>query len=72
MFALFSIPEVIFIYFISQLKRELESFGPDFFEEIEDLKYNYKQTMKRCRLLEDKLRQLAQQFGVSIGIPGFD
>ena len=55
-----------------QLKKELDSFGPDFFEEIEDLKYNYKQSMQRCTLLEDKLRQLAQQFGVSVGVPGLD
>jgi centrosomal protein CEP290 len=62
----------VYYFFILQLKRELESFGPDFFEEIEDLKYNYKQMVERCSLLETKLKQLARQFGVSVGIPGID
>ncbi|KAL8608881.1 hypothetical protein ACOMHN_056045 [Nucella lapillus] len=57
---------------VNKLKKELESFGPDFFEEIEDLKYNYKQTVERCALLEDKLRTLARQFGVSVGVPGIN
>ena len=60
------------VILLLQLKKELQSFGPDFFEEIEDLKYNYKQTVQRCTLLEDKLRQLARQFGVSVGVPGID
>ncbi|KAK7503000.1 hypothetical protein BaRGS_00005626, partial [Batillaria attramentaria] len=57
---------------VDRLKKELENFGPDFFEEIEDLKYNYRQSVQRCTLLEERLRQLARQFGVSVGIPGFD
>ena len=55
---------------VVQLQKELESFGPDFFEEIEDLKYNYKQSVQRSMLLEEKLRLLAQQFDVSVGVPG--
>ena len=49
-----------------QMKKELESFGPDFFEEIEDLKYNYKKAVQRCSQLETKLQQVGRQFGVSV------
>ena len=48
------------------MKKELESFGPDFFEEIEDLKYNYKKAVQRCSQLETKLQQVGRQFGVSV------
>lgn len=61
---------MLFITFSFQLKKELANFGPDFFEEIEDLKYNYKQSVERNVLLEDKLNQVSRQFGISIDIPG--
>ncbi|PVD27873.1 hypothetical protein C0Q70_10448 [Pomacea canaliculata] len=54
---------------VERLHKELENFGPDFFEEIEDLKYNFKRKADRCRMLEHKLTQIAQQFGVSVNIP---
>ncbi|XP_055888045.1 centrosomal protein of 290 kDa-like [Biomphalaria glabrata] len=54
---------------VDKLKKELNNFGPEFFEEIEDLKYNYKQSLQHNVLLEDKLKQVAQQFGLSIEIP---
>ena len=57
---------------VDKLKKELGNFGPEFFEEIEDLKYNYKQSVQRNVLLEEKVKQVARQFGVSIDIPGFD
>ncbi|XP_005096015.2 centrosomal protein of 290 kDa [Aplysia californica] len=57
---------------VEKLKKELGNFGPEFFDEIEDLKYNYKQSVQRNVLLEEKLKQVARQFGVSIDIPGFD
>lgn len=41
-----------------QLKKELTNFGPDFFEEIEDLKYNYKQALEKNILYEEKLQQM--------------
>ncbi|CAL1542937.1 unnamed protein product [Lymnaea stagnalis] len=55
---------------VDKLKKELGNFGPDFFEEIEDLKYNYKQSVQRNVLLEEKLKQVSLQFGVSLDIPG--
>lgn len=54
------------------MTKELQSFGPDFFEEIEDLKYNYKQTVERCKLVEERLRLVARQFGVATGVSGLD
>ncbi|XP_006889586.1 PREDICTED: centrosomal protein of 290 kDa [Elephantulus edwardii] len=49
-----------------RLKKELENFDPSFFEEIEDLKYNYKEEVKKNILLEEKLKKLSEQFGVEI------
>lgn len=46
------------ISFFFQLKKELTNFGPDFFEEIEDLKYNYKQALEKNILYEEKLQQM--------------
>ena len=51
-----------------QLKKELENFGPDFFEEIEDLKYNYQKAVERNVKYEEQLSQLSQQFGVDVDI----
>ena len=52
------------------MKKELGNFGPEFFEEIEDLKFNYKQAIEKNLLYEEKLTQVSKQFGVSIHIPG--
>ncbi|XP_069620487.1 centrosomal protein of 290 kDa isoform X1 [Ranitomeya imitator] len=54
---------------IRRLKQELENFDPMFFEEIEDLKYNYNEEVKKNILLEEKLKALSQQFGVHIDLP---
>ncbi|XP_054436151.1 centrosomal protein of 290 kDa [Pteronotus mesoamericanus] len=51
---------------IKKLKKELENFDPSFFEEIEDLKYNYKEEVKKNILLEEKLKKLSEQFGVQL------
>ncbi|XP_045149002.1 centrosomal protein of 290 kDa [Echinops telfairi] len=51
---------------IKKLKKELENFDPSFFEEIEDLKYNYKEEVKKNILLEEKLKKLAEQFGFEL------
>uniref|UniRef100_A0A8C9QEL4 Centrosomal protein 290 n=1 Tax=Spermophilus dauricus TaxID=99837 RepID=A0A8C9QEL4_SPEDA len=51
---------------IKKLKKELENFDPSFFEEIEDLKYNYKEEVKKNILLEEKLKKLSEQFGVEL------
>ncbi|KAM8973086.1 centrosomal protein of 290 kDa [Pelodytes ibericus] len=53
---------------IKRLKRELENFDPTFFEEIEDLKYNYNEEVKKNILLEERLKSLAEQFGVHVDI----
>ncbi|XP_014652056.1 PREDICTED: centrosomal protein of 290 kDa [Ceratotherium simum simum] len=54
---------------IKKLKKELENFDPSFFEEIEDLKYNYKEEVKKNILLEEKLKKLSKQFGVELTSP---
>ena len=41
-----------------QLKTELANFGPEFFEEIEDLKYNYKQAVQLNVEYEQKIREM--------------
>uniref|UniRef100_A0A8C3EYV3 Centrosomal protein 290 n=1 Tax=Chrysemys picta bellii TaxID=8478 RepID=A0A8C3EYV3_CHRPI len=46
-----------------QLLRELDNFDPSFFEEIEDLKYNYNEEVKKNIILEEKLKKLSEQFG---------
>lgn len=55
---------------LERLKKELQNFSPEFFEEIEDLKYNYKQAVEKNVLYEEKLAQISEQFGLSLGIPG--
>ncbi|KAM9760581.1 centrosomal protein of 290 kDa isoform 2-T2 [Dama dama] len=54
---------------IKKLKKELENFDPSFFEEIEDLKYNYKEEVKKNILLEEKVKNLSEQFGVELTSP---
>nr|XP_056702499.1 centrosomal protein of 290 kDa [Euleptes europaea] len=54
---------------IRKLKNELANFDPSFFEEIEDLKYNYNEEVKKNIILEEKLKSLSEQFGVQIDIP---
>ncbi|XP_060101141.1 centrosomal protein of 290 kDa [Heteronotia binoei] len=54
---------------IRKLKNELDNFDPSFFEEIEDLKYNYNEEVKKNVILEEKLKTLSEQFGAQIDIP---
>ncbi|XP_053262736.1 centrosomal protein of 290 kDa isoform X7 [Podarcis raffonei] len=54
---------------VRKLKNELDHFDPSFFEEIEDLKYNYNEEVKKNILLEEKLKTLSEQFGVQVDIP---
>ncbi|XP_029993085.1 centrosomal protein of 290 kDa isoform X10 [Sphaeramia orbicularis] len=54
---------------IQKLRKELESFDPTFFEEIEDLKYNYNLEVKKNILLEEQLRKVCDQFGVEAELP---
>ena len=52
--------------FSLQLKKELDAFDPSFFEEIEDLKFNYQEAMKRNVQLEEQMRKLSQHHGFSL------
>uniref|UniRef100_A0A0K8RDW3 Putative centrosomal protein of 290 kDa n=1 Tax=Ixodes ricinus TaxID=34613 RepID=A0A0K8RDW3_IXORI len=54
---------------IKKLKNELQNFDPSFFEEIEDLKYNYKEEVKKNILLEEKLKKLSEQYGIQLTSP---
>uniref|UniRef100_A0A8B9QPS7 Centrosomal protein 290 n=1 Tax=Anas platyrhynchos TaxID=8839 RepID=A0A8B9QPS7_ANAPL len=49
-----------------KLRRELENFNPSFFEEIEDLKYNYNEEVKKNIILEERLKQLSEEFGIHV------
>ncbi|XP_040893439.1 centrosomal protein of 290 kDa isoform X2 [Toxotes jaculatrix] len=55
---------------VKKLKKELENFDPTFFEEIEDLKYNYNVEVKKNILLEEQLKKVCDQFGVKAEMPG--
>ncbi|KAG7239973.1 hypothetical protein INR49_028105, partial [Caranx melampygus] len=54
---------------VKKLKKELENFDPTFFEEIEDLKYNYNVEVKKNILLEEQLRKVCARFGVKVELP---
>uniref|UniRef100_A0A8C5X331 Centrosomal protein 290 n=1 Tax=Malurus cyaneus samueli TaxID=2593467 RepID=A0A8C5X331_9PASS len=47
-----------------ELRRELETYNPSFFEELEDLKYNYNEEVKKNIILEERLKQLYEEFGI--------
>lgn len=47
------------------MKMELENFDPTFFEEIEDLKFNYNLEVKKNIVLEEQLKKVCEQFGVA-------
>ena len=46
-----------------QLKKELDAFDPSFFEEIEDLKYNYQEAVRKNVQFEEELKKLSEQYG---------
>uniref|UniRef100_A0AAQ4RVU6 Centrosomal protein 290 n=1 Tax=Gasterosteus aculeatus aculeatus TaxID=481459 RepID=A0AAQ4RVU6_GASAC len=54
---------------VKKLKKELENFDPTFFEEIEDLKYNYNLEVKKNILLEEQLKKVCDRFGVEAELP---
>ncbi|KAM7415149.1 hypothetical protein PAMA_019800 [Pampus argenteus] len=54
---------------VKKLKKELENFDPTFFEEIEDLKYNYSLEVKKNILLEEQLKKVCDEFGVKAEMP---
>ncbi|NXN63489.1 CE290 protein, partial [Himantopus himantopus] len=53
----------------NKLRRELENFDRSFFEEIEDLKYNYNEEVKKNIILEERLKQLSEEFGIQVDSP---
>lgn len=50
---------------VDRLRKELASFDPSFFEELEDLKYNYDLEVKKNRLLEEQLHSAKAKSGGS-------
>ena len=52
-----------------QLRKELSNFGPEFFEEIEDLKFNYREAVQKNVQYEEQLSQISKQFGVDVNLP---
>ncbi|NWY08051.1 CE290 protein, partial [Nothoprocta ornata] len=54
---------------IKRLRKELDNFDPSFFEEIEDLKYNYSEEVKKNIILEERLKQLSEGLGIHVDIP---
>jgi len=56
----------------AKLRAELANFNQDFFEELEDLKYNYSESVKKNILYERQLKQFAQQFGFEVDLPNTD
>ncbi|TRY97710.1 hypothetical protein DNTS_024694, partial [Danionella cerebrum] len=53
---------------VKRLTRELENFDPVFFEELEDLKFNYNLEVKKNIVLEEELKKLSDQFGVALPV----
>lgn len=64
-----TVVNIIPIQEVDQMRKELGNFGPEFFDETEDLKYNYRQSVQRNVLLEEKLKNVEKQFSVRINIP---
>ena len=48
-----------------QLRSELEGFDQQFFEEIEDLKYNYQEAVRKNVEYEDHIQLLNSQYGLT-------
>ncbi|KAF7656056.1 hypothetical protein LDENG_00046760 [Lucifuga dentata] len=53
---------------VEKLKKELENFDPAFFEELEDLKYNYNLEVKKNVLLSEQLRKVSGGSDVEDGV----
>uniref|UniRef100_A0A8B9GY27 Centrosomal protein 290 n=1 Tax=Astyanax mexicanus TaxID=7994 RepID=A0A8B9GY27_ASTMX len=52
-----------------KMSNELANFDPTFFEELEDLKFNYNVEVKKNIILEEQLKKLSERFGVPVDIP---
>ncbi|XP_048015309.1 centrosomal protein of 290 kDa isoform X2 [Megalobrama amblycephala] len=53
---------------VRKLTKELKSFDPTFFEELEDLKFNYNEEVKKNIILEEQLKKLSKRFGVAVPV----
>ena len=51
-----------------QLRDELKAFDPGFFEEIEDLKYNYRVALEKNDRFRDQLELISRQFGITVDL----
>ncbi|XP_036424131.1 centrosomal protein of 290 kDa isoform X2 [Colossoma macropomum] len=54
---------------VRRMTKELANFDPTFFEELEDLKFNYNVEVKKNIILEEQLKKLSERFGVPVDIP---
>ncbi|MCJ8734467.1 hypothetical protein PDJAM_G00235690 [Pangasius djambal] len=54
---------------VRRMTKELANFDPTFFEELEDLKFNYNVEVKKNIILEEQLKKLSERFGVEVDIP---
>ncbi|KAF5897955.1 centrosomal protein [Clarias magur] len=54
---------------IRRMTKELSNFDPTFFEELEDLKFNYNVEVKKNIILEEQLKKLSERFSVEVDIP---
>ncbi|KAG7329538.1 hypothetical protein KOW79_007712 [Hemibagrus wyckioides] len=54
---------------VRRMTKELANFDPTFFEELEDLKFNYNVEVKKNIILEEQLKKLAKRFGMEVDIP---
>ena len=49
---------------VAQLKRELNALDPIFFEEIEDLKFNYKESVQKNLIYQEHIAMLITEYGI--------
>ncbi|XP_046705257.1 centrosomal protein of 290 kDa isoform X3 [Silurus meridionalis] len=54
---------------VGRMTKELANFDPTFFEELEDLKFNYNVEVKKNIILEEQLKKMSERFGVEVDIP---
>lgn len=55
---------------VKRLRKELDKVDLAFFDDIEDLKYNYNMEVKKNIVLSERFRKLSQRFGVEADVSG--
>ncbi|XP_075994465.1 centrosomal protein of 290 kDa isoform X2 [Genypterus blacodes] len=53
---------------VKKLRKELANVDPAFFDDIEDLKYNYNEEVKKNIELAERFRKVCEQFGVEADV----